>query len=40
MLASLLWLTRQKKSVTQIDLSQHSQIDPMTTSAMRFFSNL
>ncbi|HEX9510044.1 MAG TPA: MarR family transcriptional regulator [Puia sp.] len=34
LLASLLWLSGQKKSVTQIDLSQHSQIDPMTTSTV------
>ncbi len=34
LLASLLWLSRQKESVTQIDLSQHSKIDPMTTSAI------
>ncbi len=34
LLASLLWLTGQKKNVTQIDLSQHSQIDPMTTSTV------
>jgi len=32
LLASLLWLSKQKKNVTQIDLSQHSQIDQMTTS--------
>ena len=34
LLASLLWLSGQKKSVMQIDLSQHSQIDPMTTSTV------
>jgi len=34
LLASLLWLSRQKESVTQIDLSQHSKIDPMTTSTV------
>jgi DNA-binding MarR family transcriptional regulator len=34
LLASLLWLSNQKKTVTQIDLSQHSKIDPMTTSAV------
>ncbi|HSZ71606.1 MAG TPA: MarR family transcriptional regulator [Cytophagaceae bacterium] len=33
-LASLLWLSRQNESVTQIDLSQHSKIDPMTTSTI------
>jgi DNA-binding MarR family transcriptional regulator len=31
-LASLLWLSKQQESVTQIDLSLHSKIDPMTTS--------
>ncbi|SEV88116.1 transcriptional regulator, MarR family [Chitinophaga sp. YR573] len=34
LLASLLWLSKQKDSVTQIDLSQHSKIDPMTTSTV------
>jgi DNA-binding MarR family transcriptional regulator len=34
LLASLLWLSEQKESVTQIDLSQHSKIDPMTTSSV------
>lgn len=34
LLASLLWLSGQQESVTQIDLSQHSKIDPMTTSAV------
>lgn len=34
LLASLLWLSKQKESVTQIDLSQHSKIDPMTTSTV------
>jgi DNA-binding MarR family transcriptional regulator len=34
LLASLLWLSGQKQRVTQIDLSQHSQIDPMTTSTV------
>jgi len=33
-LASLLWLSKTKTSVTQIDLSQHSKIDPMTTSTI------
>ena len=34
LLASLLWLSKQQESVTQINLSSHSQIDPMTTSAI------
>lgn len=34
LLASLLWLSRYKETVTQIHLSQHSKIDPMTTSAV------
>lgn len=34
LLASLLWLSREKDSVMQIDLSQHSKIDPMTTSTV------
>ena len=34
LLASLLWLSKQKEAVTQIDLSQHSKIDPMTTSTV------
>jgi DNA-binding MarR family transcriptional regulator len=34
LLASLLWLARQQESVTQIELSQHSKIDPMTTSTV------
>jgi len=34
LLASLLWLSKQKESVTQIDLSSHSKIDPMTTSTI------
>ncbi len=34
LLASLLWLSRQQQSVTQIDLSLHSKIDPMTTSTI------
>ncbi len=34
LLASLLWLSKHKESVTQIDLSQHSKIDPMTTSTV------
>ncbi|MBC6109992.1 MarR family winged helix-turn-helix transcriptional regulator [Pedobacter fastidiosus] len=34
LLASLLWLSRQSEEVTQIDLSAHSKIDPMTTSTV------
>lgn len=34
LLASLLWLSGKKESVTQIDLSVHSKIDPMTTSTV------
>ncbi len=34
LLASLLWLSKQNNNVTQIDLSQHSKIDPMTTSTV------
>lgn len=34
LLASLLWLTGQDRPVTQIDLSLHSKIDPMTTSTV------
>lgn len=34
LLASLLWLSKQQEDVTQIDLSQHSKIDPMTTSTV------
>ena|SRR5450631_1283538 len=34
LLASLLWLSKQKGSVTQIDLSNHSKVDPMTTSTV------
>jgi DNA-binding MarR family transcriptional regulator len=34
LLASLLWLSKHKDYVTQIDLSQHSKIDPMTTSTV------
>jgi len=33
-LASLLWLSKTKTSITQIDLSHHSKIDPMTTSTI------
>jgi DNA-binding MarR family transcriptional regulator len=32
LLASIHWLTLMKKEVTQIVLSEHSKIDPMTTS--------
>lgn len=32
LLASILWLSNQKLDVTQIVLSNHSKIDPMTTS--------
>ena len=34
LLASLLWLSKQKECVTQTDLSQYSKIDPMTTSTV------
>jgi DNA-binding MarR family transcriptional regulator len=34
LLASLLWLSKTKASITQIDLSHHSKIDPMTTSTI------
>jgi DNA-binding MarR family transcriptional regulator len=34
LLASLMWLSKQKENVTQIDLSGHSKIDPMTTSTV------
>ncbi|MDF2454360.1 MAG: marR2 [Cytophagaceae bacterium] len=33
-LSSLLFLSKQQESVTQIDLSLHSKIDPMTTSTI------
>jgi MarR family transcriptional regulator, organic hydroperoxide resistance regulator len=33
-LASLLWLSGKQTDVTQIDLSGHSKIDPMTTSGI------
>ena len=32
LIASLAWLSRQKQDVTQVLLSDHSKIDPMTTS--------
>lgn len=34
LLASLMWLSRQQEMVMQIDLSNHSKIDPMTTSTV------
>lgn len=34
LLASVLWLSQQKERVTQTELSQHSKIDPMTTSTI------
>lgn len=34
LLASTMWLTRQNEPVTQILLSAHSKIDPMTTSTV------
>ncbi len=34
LLASILWLSQQKESVTQILLSTHTKIDPMTTSTV------
>lgn len=34
LLGSLLWLSRHQESVTQIDISQNSKIDPMTTSTV------
>jgi len=34
LLASIHWLTLQKKDVTQILLSNHTKIDPMTTSTV------
>ncbi len=34
LLASLLWLSGKQEVVMQIDLSDHSQIDPMTTSSV------
>jgi DNA-binding MarR family transcriptional regulator len=33
-LASILWLSGKKTGITQIELSQHSKIDPMTTSTI------
>jgi len=34
LLASIFWLSQQKESITQILLSSHSKIDPMTTSTV------
>lgn len=34
LLASMLWLTSDKQNVTQILLSNHTKIDPMTTSTV------
>lgn len=34
LMASIHWLTLQKKEVTQIGLSAHTKIDPMTTSTV------
>ncbi|NOU47973.1 MAG: MarR family transcriptional regulator, partial [Bacteroidales bacterium] len=34
LLASLLWLSKENESVTQITLSFHTKIDPMTTSTV------
>lgn len=34
LLASIHWLTQDKRNVTQILLSNHTQIDPMTTSTI------
>jgi DNA-binding MarR family transcriptional regulator len=34
LLASIHWLSLHKKAVTQVELSAHTQIDPMTTSAV------
>ncbi len=34
LLASILWLSGEKDSVTQIELSAHANIDPMTTSTV------
>jgi len=34
LLASLMWLSQQQETVTQVALSQHSKIDPMTTSTV------
>ncbi|MBY0426113.1 MAG: MarR family transcriptional regulator, partial [Cytophagales bacterium] len=34
LMASMFWFYEQKESVTQIRLSQHTKIDPMTTSTV------
>jgi len=34
LLASMLWLSQQKESITQVLLSNHTKIDPMTTSTV------
>lgn len=34
LLATLLWLSQHQESVTQIDISQNSKVDPMTTSTV------
>lgn len=34
LLASILWLMQQNESITQIVLSNHTKIDPMTTSTV------
>lgn len=34
LLVSILWLVQQKKEVTQIILSSHANVDPMTTSTV------
>lgn len=34
LLASILWNSREKENVTQSDLSEHTRVDPMTTSSV------
>lgn len=34
LLASTLWLSSQKESITQVELSAHTKIDPMSTSTI------
>ena len=34
LLASMLWLSQQKETITQVLLSNHTKIDPMTTSTV------
>ena len=34
LMASILWLTQQKQTITQVLLSSHTKIDPMTTSTV------